>query len=49
MEFIKAINLPEKTSNNKDLPKKGSIKEKPKEKPEEIYISPENRQQIIDD
>ena len=28
MEFIKAINLPEKTSNNKDLPKKGSIKKR---------------------
>ena len=28
---------------------KEKAKEKPKEKPEEIYISPEKRQQIIDD
>ena len=27
----------------------GKLKEKPKEKPEEIYIPPEKRQQIIDD
>ena len=27
----------------------GKSKEKPKEKPEEIYIPPEKRQQIIDD
>ena len=27
----------------------GKTKEKPKEKPEEIYIPPEKRQQIIDD
>ena len=25
MEFIKTINLPERTSNNKDLLKKGSL------------------------
>ena len=28
---------------------KSKEKEKPKEKPEEIYIPPEKRQQIIDD
>ena len=30
-------------------PKEKKEKEKPKEKPEEIYISTEKRQQIIDD
>ena len=28
MEFIKTINLPERTSNNKDLLKKGSLEKR---------------------